>query len=432
MKRHFVTAVLLCACNAESGVGLEAAHHDGYFAAVSTNYMGATSISLLGSDGKVVDSEWVSSKTANPDLRTPLSDDVVLPTVSFSRRYLTTIERGLGVISRFDLDDGKVLGQVRTDSSPDGDMAAYHSNPQDVFYVDEQSAWVSRWAPNLDASAPASEQGTDLVEWNPTSMKRTSHRIDLSSLNATIDEQQYDDQGNPTTMAPATAYARPASLVPAGAYLAVGLVRATGSFSYAGGLLAIVDPIARKLMGTVELKGASNCGTVYPVRGDADSVLVACIGSYGDGGAASGIFEVHVDGQGKGKVAESYRVADHAGAANVATPLVSLGDHVVVAVAAGTLDPMTKAVMEPDAAYRVDLHTGKQSLLVKSTGAFALGIPAFDADSGILLLPDAGSDEAPEYGVQRFKVSSANEMTANGFVKVAPSGMLPVREIHSL
>jgi hypothetical protein len=435
MKRIQLSLALctgLCACAVDSGTGIDAAHHDGYFATVSSNYGGATSVSLLGLDGKVTDAQWVGSKAKNPDLRVPLSDDVVLPTVSYSRRYLTTIERGLGVVTRFDLDEGKVLGQLRTDSSPADDMAAYHSNPQDVYYLDESSAWVSRWAPNPDPSAAARERGTDLIELNPKTMKRTARRIDLSSLDAMVDEQKFDDQGNPTSTESVVAHARPTSLVPAGKFLVVGLARATDGFSYAGGMVAIVDPVAGKLVDHVALDGITNCGAVYPVQDEPSRVLVACTGSWSDAGAAAGIVELEVDSHGQGKPLESFRVADHDGAAVTATPLVSLGKHVVVAVAPGSLDATTKELVSPDVAYRLDLHIGKQTMLWKGTGAFKLGVPAFDAATGMLLLPDAGSDDSPLYGVRRFKVGSDLAVDADGFVKVTPETTLPVREVHRL
>lgn len=431
MKVVFV-GVLLAACEDAEGAGLEAAHHDGHFAVVSTNYTGATTVSLLGDDGEVVDAEWIGSKTKNPELRTPLTEDVVLPTVSFSRRYLTLIERGLGVVTRVDLDDGKVLGQVRTDESPEEDMAAYRSNPQDVYYVDEESAWVSRWAQNPDSKAPASEQGTDLIEFDPSTMKRTDRRIDLSELSIEIEEEQYDENFEPIGKVMSTAHASPATLVPVGDFLAVGLARLTASYNYGPGALAIVDPIAAKLIDTLDLKELSNCGDVRPVVGEESEVLVQCQGAFGDGGIAAGIVRVAVDGEGKAKVVGTFRVADHEGAANTNSSLTSLGGDQVASVAAGSLDSTTGALIEPDVLYRVDLKTGKQVELWTSEGAYSLGIPAFDPETGVLLVPDAGGSEEPIYGTHRFIVGSDMTIEDDGFVKVAPGTTLAAREVRRL
>lgn len=424
---------LLCACNDNtSGDGLTGAAHDSYFAVVSTNYMGATAISLLGKDGEVVKSSWVGSKTKNPDLRTPLADDVVLPTTSYSRHYLTTLERGLGVVTRFDLTNGSVLGQLRTDESPQTDKAAYHSNPQDVFYVSDKSGWVSRWAANPDSKAAAAEKGTDLIEFDPSTMKRTARRIDLSSLNTMIEEQQYDKNYNPIGKVMSVASASPAGLVPAEKFLVVGLVRATANFNYAPGLIAVVDPIAGTLTDSLKLEGLTNCGEVKPVLGNSTQVLVACIGAWSDSGATAGLVKVTIDGQGKATLVEAFRVSEHKGAADTNTNIVSLGGDLVVAVAAGTLDSMTMKVTAEDAAYTVDLKTGKQKLIWKSLGAYSLGVPALDHDTGALLIPDAGGMDKPAYGIHRFLVDPDNNITDDAFVSVAADTTLAAREAHSL
>lgn len=429
----FLGCMTLVACESSTGgSGLEAAHHDGYFAVVSDNYTGAITISLLGHDGKAVANEWVGSKSKPAGLRTPLSQDVVLPTASFSRRYLTTIERGLGVVTRFDLDDGKVIGQLRTDDSPEGDMAAFHSNPQDVFYVSETSAWVTRWAENPDPSASAAEHGTDLIEFIPSTMKRGKRRIDLSSLDTMLEEQLYDKDGKPTEKVTSLASARPSGLAPAGDFLVVGLVRATDNFSYAEGMVAIVDPVSAELKGNVKLQGFGNCLDVRPVVGETSQVLVGCLGSFGDPGAMSGIAKVEVDSQGKGKIVERFAVADHKAAADATSSVISLGQNIAIGVAPGTLDPATKALVEADAVYRIDLKTGAQTKLWKSTGAFALGIPAFDPASGILLVPDAGQMDKPLYGAQRFMVDDNLKVVHQDFVSVAPKATLAARVIRPL
>lgn len=425
---------LLAACNdSAKPAELTGVAHDSYFAVVSTNYMGATSISLLGEDGDVVASSWAGSMTKNPDLRSPLADDLVLPTTSESRHYLTTLERGLGVVTRFDLTSGEVLGQVRTDDSPEDDQAAFHSNPQDVFYVSERSAWVSRWSPNPDASAPARERGTDLIEFDPSTMKRGSRRIDLSKLSTQVEEMQYDKDGNPTGTVTSVADARPAALVSAGKYLVVGLVRCTSAYTYAPGMIAVVDPDAGKYVGSLALDGLSNCGEVRPVLDAESDVLVACIGSWGDDGDDAGIVRLHVDDAGKAKLVHRYRVADHADAANTNGNVVSLGGNRVVAIAPGELDPATMKPSTTDAAYSVDIATGKQRLIWKSAGAFSLGIPAFDAATGALLIPDAGDVGKPLAGVHRFLVDPDTlDIADDEFVKVAASTTLAAREVHAL
>lgn len=428
--------IVLCAacvaCNdADPGRGLSSG--EGQFAVVSSNYMGATTISLLTSDGEVSKAEWVGSKTENPDLRTPLSDDVVLPSTSPSDHHLTTIERSLGVVTRFALDDGAVVGQLRTDASPDD--GAYHSNPQDVYYANEHSAWVSRWAQNQDPDAADSERGTDLIEFDPATMKRGDRRIDLTSLNEEIDEEGFDEDGNSTGTHKAIAYASPASLVPVGRYLAVGITGITDSYSYGSGKLAIVDLDAAKLVSSVALDDVGNCGEVRPIADDHSSVLVACVGAYGDEGARAGLFKIAVDGAGKATITRAYRIAEHDGAAITNSNVASLGGDLVVAVATGVIDPSTMKASSFDALYRVDLANGSQDKLKESSGAFAIGVPAFDPTTGVLLVPDAGGDDDPRYGVHRFQVDSgakAGQADYQSFVEVAPDTTLAARQVLRL
>jgi hypothetical protein len=302
-----------------------------------------------------------------------------------------------------------------------------------VYYVSEASAWISRLAPNLDTGAASGDQGSDLIEFNPSTMKRTARRVDLSSLNTSIEEQQYDAQGNPTAKVKSTAYARPAGLIPAGAFLAVGLVRATESYSYAPGVLAIVDPVAGKLHGTLALGGLSNCGELRPVLGQAKQVLVICIGAWGDAGASAGIVKVGVDDQGAAKVLERFDIAKHKGAANTNSNAVSIGPDLVVVIAPGALDSKTMKTTMQDAAFVVDLKTGKQTMVWQSTGAFSLGLPSYDADTGVLLIPDAGDAAKPTYGAQRLLVDpDTHAITHEAFVNIGPKTTLAAREVHLL
>lgn len=405
----------------------------GEFAVGSDNYSGATSISLLDSKGNVEHDDWLSSKVKNPKLRTPLSDDVVFPTVSGDSRILTTIERGLGVITRFDLESGSVLGQLRTDDSPEDDAAAFHSNPQDVLFVSGDSAWVSRWEPNPNPDVEERERGNDLIEWNPETWERSDRRIDLSQLDQQIEEQTFDEEGKPTGSVEATAYASPAAIVPVGGdFAAVGITGITRSYSYGEGRLAIVDLARGRLVSTLKLEGLSNCGELQPVPDEPQSVIVACIGAFGDEGAKSGLLKVVVDDRGKAKIQHAFRKAEHQDAANTNSNVASLGGNIVVAVAAGVIDPKTKKPAEVDKLYRVDLASGEQEELWESAGAFALGMPAFAPSSGLLLVPDAGDRDQPLTGVQRFQVDDERAVQYDDFVEVAAETGLAARRVLAL
>ena len=435
MRNRAWGLVLLCAavgCN-DSVEERALTAGSGEFVVGSDNYSGATSISLLDGEANVSEDDWLSSKVQNPKLRTPLSEDVVFPTVSADARILTTIERGLGVITRFDLESGSVLGQLRTDDSPEDDDAAFHSNPQDVVFVSADSAWVTRWESNPNTDVEARERGNDLIEWSPKTWKRSDRRIDLSPLDQKIEEQTFDADGNATGSVEATAYASPAALVPVGgSFAAVGITGITKSYSYAEGRLAIVDLERGKLVSTLELEGLSNCGELRPVPDEPQSVIVACIGVFGDGGEQAGLLKVTVDAEGKAKIQHAFRKADHEDAANSNSNVASLGGNIVVAVAAGRIDPETMEPAEVDKLYRVDLASGEQEVLWESDGAFALGMPAFAASTGWLLVPDAGNRDQPLTGVQRFRVNAEREVDYDEFVEVAAETRLAARRVHAL
>lgn len=405
---------------------------EGQFAVVSDNYSGATSISLLSAAGEVTQAEWVGSKSSNPELRTPLSDDVVLPTSSNDARYLTTIERGIGVLTRFDVHNGDLLGQLRTDESPDDDDAAYHSNPQDVCFLSERSAWVSRWEQNPNRDADERERGNDLIEWDPERFERTDRRIDLSSLNEEIEEAQFDKAGNESGSVRATAIASPASITKVGRFAAVGITGITSNYNYGPGKVAIVDLERGELVEALALEGLKNCGGVKPVPDDPDSVIVACVGAYGDQGKSAGLIKVHVDEAGRAEISQSFRVADHEEAANVNSNIASLGGDIVVAVASGHVDPETMRPDRGDRLFRVDLSSGEQTELWVSRGAFALGSPGYDATSRVLLVPDAGDLDQPSFGLQRFRVSADREVSHSDFVEVAPDTGLAARQVLAL
>jgi hypothetical protein len=428
-----LASALLAACDDVEGEGLGGATHDAFFAVVSTNYTGASAVSLLGEDGAVVEEEWVGSGTENPDLRTPFSEDVVLATSSGSRRYLTAIERSLGVVTLFDLNEGTVIGQLRTDDSPAKDEAAYHSNPQDVAFMDDGTAWISRWQPNPDPDADEAERGNDLIEVDVETWKRGEGRIDLSSLDETVLEPVYDEVTfEVIDMVEATASASPARLVRTGDFIAVGLTRITASFSYGPGALAIVDPASGEITDTLELPPFENCGDIVPVAGEKMRVLVPCIGDYAFLGPETGLTLVEVSADGKAEIVESFAVADHDGAAATGQYPVSLGGTRALAVASGALDFDTGEVVTADAMYVIDLASGDQELLFESDGAFSIGAPSFDPATGLVLVPDAGDLDDPSIGLRSFQLDDDGDLSEGDFIDVAEDSGLAARQVVKL
>jgi hypothetical protein len=176
----------------------------------------------------------------------------------------------------------------------------------------------------------------------------------------------------------------------------------------------------------------SNCSELKPVPSEPKSVIVACIGAYGDGGAQAGILKVTVDDAGNAKIQHAFRKADHEDAANANGNVASLGGNIVVAVATGRNNPMTMEPAEVDKLFRIDLASGEQEELWESSGAFALGTPAYAASTGLLLIPDAGNRDQPRTGVQRFEVNDEREVDHDAFVEVAAETGLAARRVLAL
>jgi hypothetical protein len=424
---------LVSGCDLGSPLRIAPTDDDVRFAVISSNYSGAASVALLEEDGDVIDDTWVGSYTSNPKLRSPLANDVVLPTQSAYPRILTTIERGIGVVSRFDIRTGSVLGQLRTDQSPEDEQAAYHSNPQDVVYLNEKSAWISRWEPNLNPDPDPQESGNDLIEINPTKMTRTKRRIDLSPYNESIIVPTFDEDQNPTGEKEVTAYARPSGMISVNRFAVVGLSRLTASFEPGSGMAVIADLAGARITDAVALEGLRNCGEVKPVAGDADRALITCAGKWDKRREGAGIALLEVDPDGFASVRHIWRSTDHPEAANTQSMVVSLGGTTVVAVDPGERNADTKEIIKTDTLYLLDLENGEQKKILTSKGVYSIGNGAYDPDTSILLIPDAGKDDSPEfYGLRRFKIDKDLNPTKKGIVEIAPDLMLPARNVYRL
>ena len=131
-----------------------------------------------------IDESWLNSGTTYPGLVATLSGDVVLPNRQAGDGTFAVIDRFFtDVVTRLFVPSGNLNGQVRTHGDV-GDTG-FSSNPQDLIFVDPDSAWIPRYESNLNPSAAAEVQGNDLIEVNPSDMSLTGARIDLSSLNTT-------------------------------------------------------------------------------------------------------------------------------------------------------------------------------------------------------------------------------------------------------
>ena len=375
------------------------------YAVVSSDFS-SSSIAMLDEDFGVIDESWINSGTTYPGLVATLSGDVVLPNRQAGDGTFAVIDRfSTDVVTRFFVPSGNLNGQVRTHG--DVGETGFSSNPQDVIFVDEDSAWVPRYESNLNPSASAENQGNDLFEINPSDMSATGARIDLSSLNTTATVMTQD---GPIEV---EVFARPSRGVLVGSTIVVGLDRISASFGAAGpGMVAVVD-LEDESVGGLELTGLASCGNAMPVPGAPTKVVVACVGfaqPFGDEPqvrASSGIVLLDV-AETEVTIDQLWRVSDHPEAAIAVNSVVAIDKQRVAGVATGDFATTV------DTLHLMNLTTGAQELVRESTGSFVIGLSAYDSDSEMLYVPDTAQNAVLEL--------AANE---GGFIEVGSTELAP-------
>ncbi|MDH3624780.1 MAG: hypothetical protein OES69_03920 [Myxococcales bacterium] len=375
--------VLVAGCGSESGVEgtggtggrglaqvLDPVDGDPAFAVLSTDFT-SSAISLLDEGGALLADEWLTSGSTWPTLVAALSGDVALPTKQMGDGSIVVIDRlNTDVVSRFEMATGGLLGQVRTQGT--SMVAAFSSNPHDCVFVNDSSAWVSRYEPSFEDAPEPDVAGTDLLEIDPTAMTLTGDRVDLSFFNEEVDG--------------VTAYARPDRLVRLGDFLLVGLDGLSADFTAASSGKVVVVDIATGDATGFSLPGMKACGIVVPVPGVDNRAFVSCRGASPSFDAveqrmSAGLFVVEVDRDGVASIVRSWLPSSDPGAASSVGNIVPLDDRQVIAVANGDF------VTTTDEAYLLDIDTGDQMLLFSIPGSFEIGEGAYDPDSQLLLIP---------------------------------------------
>lgn len=338
----------------------------------------SSAYSFLDASGAVVLDGWIHSGSTAPGLTAVLSGDTDTPSV-MEPGVLTIIDRfGVDVVTRIDLATGDVLGQVRTQGTSD---SAFSSNPTDVAYVSATSAWVTRYGHNTMLGAAGDVAGSDLLEINPTTMTRTGNRVDLASLSVDVSVAQ---MGGGTV--DKSARVHPNRVVKVGGFLAVGLDLITDTFDAAApGTLAIVTS-ATGAVGTFNLAPLTNCGTLLPIPGAPSHVAVVCKG-WTDIVAESAVVIVNIDPtSGATTEVRRYASSDHALEDPVFDSVVMLTDDAFVGAHVGGFGLAAVA----DTLVSVDMLTGTRTLVFTAAHPNDLFVTmAFDAASGLLLVPDA-------------------------------------------
>lgn len=338
----------------------------------------ASSFAMLDGEGEPIYEAWVTSGLTPIGLTGAIHVDNAMPSVEALDGSFTIIDRyGANRVTRFQFPEGTVLGQMRTQA--DEGSSSFESNPYDVAFVDATHALVSRYGVNLDPAAVPLDQGTDLVEFDPTTMTLTGARVDLSVFDTTVDFQ--GDQGTETLRVPA----RPARMVKtSNGFVVVGLERLSEGFEAAAeGMVAVVDLATYEVTGHA-LSGLANCGLVLPVPGAPDSVAVRCLGYGVDPGASAGLVVLDVGAGGAIIEAASYVAADHPDLPNATGNALMLTSRSFVGVDHGIWgDPE-----DPDVVYLVDLETASLTpVFTAAQGMDVFGSMAYYPPTGRVLVP---------------------------------------------
>ena len=400
-------AVLLSACGDDDG-GFNPS--EGRFAVIRTDFQ-STAIGILDGNGALVEPATISSGSVRPRLVAPLSGDVVLAnTRTLSNGILNIIDRfGTDVVTRYQFQTGDVIGQVRV-SPLDNSFA---SNPRDMAIVGMSSAWVSRFEPNIANNVSPIDAGNDLVEIDINTFQTTGRRVDLSVFNSTVTVA-----GTPGPRE-VLVYARPNLIAASDRVLIVGLALLSFDFDAAApGRFAAVNVDSLEVVNYALPDATRNCGQVRAVPG-AEFVLIACQG-YGDPiqtRASAGVYILDI--------ADLRIESGRSWTPGTSSPLAVSN---VVPISPTRFVGVAADFVLGDEAFLVDVDSGQMTSLLKTSEGFTIGIPAYDVETGILLVPDSSSTGA---GVHQFR-SNENGVFSFESKVTFEDGPLPPTAIYRL
>lgn len=410
-----MSGILSCGQDVSNGKnGSGESTEDAAFAVVRSD-RSSTSIATLGLDGALLDPSVLSSASAAPGLSTALSGDVVLADLRPADQVLNIIDRLFtDVLTRYDLRTNQVLGQLALEGL---------SNPYDFTIVSPSSAWVTRFGVNLDPAAGPLLQGSDLLEFNPTSLSLTGRRVDLSRFQTMVSAE------GETGAVSVDVFPRPSSVVRVNGTMAVGLARFSAAFDAAApGLVALVDPVDLSVRSVSLGEHLRNCGSVHEVPNRPDWVVVACSGfarPFGDPPqvrASSGVVWVRVRDDGSGEVVRRWEPRDDASWELSVQNVLPVSETEFVGLSFGVFGE------RGDRFFWVDAEEGTQELLFETDEPFAGGGGAFDPNSQLLIIPDASASGG---GLRRYALDPEGRPTRLETITFS-DGPLPPRSVYLL
>jgi len=325
-------------------------------ALIATDYA-STSVAILNRDGTVCVEPLIHSGSAPAGVVTALSGDVVLPSQPSPDGRLLLIDRFPNAVLTW-----VELGQsTMTQTSV---ATGFASNPQDALTVDGELL-VTRSATNPSPGIEPFDGGGDVLILSgadPTPVGR----IGFEAISAS----GFDPK--PSAMAPT-----------GGGLIAVGLAHLSRDFARGGaGRVAVVDPMARQIVASLELEALTNCGSVTPRA--SGEIVVVCSGVFQEPPRRdqSALLVASVSGTDVTLI-QRWEAVDLAGDA-LAFGVTLLSEKSAIVPVFGDLGTGTR-----DRLIQVDLDTGTPTELGIESAAFALGSPFWVPADRLLLVPDA-------------------------------------------
>ena len=224
----------------------------GAAAVLGDSSFSSSQVALLGLDGSVLSSSFVSTASTTTDgLAFALSGDIALPMTPPASGRIVILDRyGTNVVTWMDVATAKVQAQL-----PVG--TGFESNPQDYLETTNNLALLSRWGVNGNPGAQPFDGGNDLL---------------------LLDSQTPNIQARIAIPEQDSLPPRPTGLTLLGSSAAVVLQRFSVDFSSVGDAEIVrVDLASQQIVQTLALPGVSDCGRLTPLPGSS-SFGIACTG----------------------------------------------------------------------------------------------------------------------------------------------------------
>ena len=398
-----LVALATLACNAEEPPGSTGGSNQAPgpcgrgLVVVGTDYQ-STNVSLLGFDGVVLSSSFVSSATAGAKVSAQLSGDVVLPSQSAVGAEIVLIDRyPASVLSWVRVQDAEIERQLSV-------RTGFAANPQDYLAISANKAYVTRLDSNPDTGQEPFDGGADVLIVDP-SLPAISARLDLAPAM----------QGEPSEY-----FASPSRALLIDDTAFVLLQGYSKDFkSSAPSRVVRIDTAMDTIAETLVLSGLHGCAGLS-LSPDGKQLAVICSGEFAGSSTPSpdksGVVIVGLEGS----LSEQLRLsADFAqGPLGFAAAWVS--DETLLVTAFGSLN-RAGALARPDRVYEVSLVSGAAREILSSTDqAFSLGDVRCAPTCGACFVTDADRNVVHRFVVEQGSLASATRISVDTTIGLPP------------